>query len=230
MTAPFSLVFQHNDFVIIDKYPGISVHKDDNETAFVNDVACALGKEKLYLVHRLDKMTSGLLILACSSEAAALLCGLFASKDIEKYYLALSAKKPKKKQGLVAGDMEKARRGAWKLTNGKTNPAVTQFFSTAYTGNNGEAFRALLCKPHTGKTHQIRVAMKSVGAPLLGDELYGGEASDRGYLHAYALRFHYKGENFSFVLSPQMGEHWYGREIEGWAVPWDLSWPVVKKN
>ncbi len=219
MTAPFSLVFQHNDFVIIDKHPGVSVHKDDNETAFVSDVAIKLGKEKLYLVHRLDKKTSGLLILACSSEAAAGLSALFVSKDIEKYYLALSAKKPKKKQGLVLGDMEKARRGAWKLTSGKTNPAVTQFFSTAHTGKNGEPLRALLCKPHTGKTHQIRVAMKSVGAPLLGDDLYGGEASDRGYLHAYALRFHFKGEDFSFVLPPQMGEHWCGREIEGWAMP-----------
>lgn len=58
--------------------------------------------------------------------------------------------------------MERSRRASWKLINSKENPAVTQFFSTAAQGGN----RLFLCKPHTGKTHQIRVALKSVGSGI----------------------------------------------------------------
>ncbi|MGR5488912.1 pseudouridine synthase, partial [Vibrio alfacsensis] len=85
----------------------------------------------LHLVHRLDKMTSGLLILAKRAEVAAQFSRLFEQRDIDKYYLAIGSKKPKKKQGSIIGDMERSRRSSWKLVNSKNNPAVTQVFSAA---------------------------------------------------------------------------------------------------
>ncbi|OEE59067.1 RNA pseudouridine synthase [Enterovibrio norvegicus FF-454] len=218
----FTLVFQNEDFLVIDKHPGISVHKDDNEQPLLAEVAKHTGDKQLYLIHRLDKMTSGLLLLGRHQKSAAELSLMFAEKTVRKFYVAVSAKKPTKKQGTIIGDMMKSRRSMWKLLTSKNNPAVTQFFST--TG--GEGRRLFLCKPHTGKTHQIRVALKSVGATILGDDTYGGASADRGYLHAYALQFSHSGEAFEFLLPPSMGEQWPTLPEE-WQQPSSLLWPKL---
>ncbi|EDL53164.1 MULTISPECIES: TIGR01621 family pseudouridine synthase [Vibrio] len=225
----FDIHYENEDFVVINKYPGVSVHKDDGDTMLVSDVAIAIGASSLHLVHRLDKMTSGLLILAKRAEVAAQFSRLFEQRDIDKYYLAIGSKKPKKKQGTIIGDMERSRRSSWKLVNSKNNPAVTQFFSAA--AENGE--RVFLCKPLSGKTHQIRVALKSIGSPIKGDAIYNtSDSSDRGYLHAYALRFELSGELFQFRCDPRegsLGEKWRSAEVEDaidkWSQPWELAWP-----
>lgn len=73
--------------------------------------------------------------------------------------------------------------------------------------------------------------MKSQSAPILGDALYGGTPADRGYLHAYALRFELEGERFSFVCAPSHGEAFVsevcGAALRGLGEPWDLNWPAV---
>lgn len=218
----FTLVFQNENFVVIDKHPDISVHKDDNEQALVTEVAKVTGDKQLYLIHRLDKMTSGLLLLGRHQQAASILSGLFANKTVQKFYLALSAKKPNKKQGTLIGDMSKSRRSMWKLEKSRTNPATTQFFSTSA----GQGQRLFICKPYTGKTHQIRVALKSVGSAILGDGIYGGVTADRGYLHAFALQFSYQEQAFTFILAPKIGERW--PELpQAWTSPWLLDWPKL---
>jgi hypothetical protein len=68
-----------------------------------------------------------------------------------------------------------------------------------------------LLRPRSGKTHQLRVAMKSQSAPILGDALYGGSPADRAYLHAYALRFTLDDEAFCFVCPPDQGTHFSAR-------------------
>ncbi|EEX41440.1 pseudouridylate synthase LSU rRNA-specific [Vibrio furnissii CIP 102972] len=200
----------------------------------LQEVAKQSGDAQLYLVHRLDKMTSGILLLARNAKAASELSKGFAERQVEKFYLALGSKKPKKKQGLISGDMERSRRASWKLLTSQTNPAVTQFFSLA--AEPGE--RLFLCKPYTGKTHQIRVALKSVGSGIVGDPIYNaGNQADRGYLHAFALRFSYAGETYQWVCDPRhqpaLGEKWnsdiVSQGIESWLEPWSLSWPSVKK-
>lgn len=218
----FTLVFENENFVVIDKHPGWSVHKDDNEQALVTEVAKAIGEKQLYLIHRLDKMTSGLLLLGRHQRAASILSSLFAQKTVKKFYLALSTKKPNKKQGIIIGDMSKSRRSMWKLEKSRNNPAITQFFSHSV----GDGERLFICKPYTGKTHQIRVALKSVGSVILGDETYGGTTVDRGYLHAFSLQFNYLEEQFTFVLPPEIGSKW--PELpQQWHSPWLLDWPTL---
>lgn len=223
----FTLVYQDPEFLVIHKHPGVSVHKDDNDQPLLAAVAAQTGDTQLYLIHRLDKMTSGLLLLGRHRRAAAELSACFAARSVEKYYLAIGSKKPKKKQGVVIGDMTRSRRSSWKLESSKTNPAITQFFSTAAEGGR----RLFLCKPHTGKTHQIRVALRSVGSGITGDEIYGHEAADRGYLHAYALRFSYQGTLRQFISPPAPGALWQSPEVqsalETWSLPWALRWPTV---
>ena len=200
------VVYQHSDFIIINKPEGISVHKDQEEQGLTELVAKQLNMPQVWLVHRLDKVTSGLLILALNAESAAEFSRLFSEHKIYKTYLALSNQKPKKKQGLIIGDMKKARDGAWKLCQTKDNPAITRFESVSCEPN----LRLFILKPQTGKTHQLRVAMKSLGSPILGDGLYGKntEKIDRTYLHAAQLEFDYLNDFISVTCLPSQGQFW----------------------
>ncbi|MBL1377060.1 TIGR01621 family pseudouridine synthase [Zobellella iuensis] len=186
------ILLRHDHFYVINKPAGIGMHQEGDSPGLVRRLSEELG-EPLYPVHRLDKMTTGALLLARTPEANRELSRQFAERSTCKLYLALSDRKPGKKQGLVKGDMEKARGGSWKLTRGSANPAITRFYSSLL--DNG--LRAFLLQPHTGKTHQLRVALKSLGSPILGDERYGGSPADRGYLHAWQLEFGYGGERLS---------------------------------
>jgi tRNA pseudouridine32 synthase/23S rRNA pseudouridine746 synthase len=229
----FDVLFNHDDFVVINKYPNVSVHKDDGETMLVHEVSKSLKLSSLYLVHRLDKMTSGILLLAKSADSARQLSANFANREVEKFYLAIGSKKPKKKQGLISGDMARSRRSSWKLLTTQDNPAITQFFSTA----GAEGLRIFLCRPYTGKTHQIRVALKSIGSAIVGDPIYNNadNVSDRGYLHAFAIRFHYNNQAFEFICNPRdcdnFGALWQhtttADAIEQWLSPWQLDWPRI---
>ena len=200
------IVYQTDDFIIIYKPCGLSVHKDQSEIGLTTLLAEQLGVPQVWLVHRLDKVTSGLLILALNAESAAEFFRLFSEHHIQKTYLALSNQKPKKKQGLIVSDMQKSRNGAWKLCQSKENPAITRFESVSCEPN----LRLFILKPQTGKTHQLRVAMKSLGSPILGDLLYGKntENIDRTYLHAARLQFEFKGQAFDVFIPTKEGEWW----------------------
>jgi len=233
--AAFRLVFEHADFVLLNKAANVSFHSEDGAGLVVQ--AAALLGYALYPVHRLDKVTSGLIIFARSAAAAAELSALFTTQNIQKYYLALSTGKNNKKQGWVKGDMAPARRGAYKLLSSHDNPAVSYFISAGFA-NEQQALparlRLYLIKPFTGKTHQIRVALKSVSAPILGDELYQADPSDRVYLHAYALCFHYKNQDWRFVCAPDFGQYFLTTAVQqqlqnNWAEPWLLEWPLYQK-
>ncbi|WP_018652793.1 TIGR01621 family pseudouridine synthase [Actinobacillus capsulatus] len=204
MTEKLTICFQHHDFVVIDKPVGVSVHKDEEAVGLTEKLAKQLQVKQVWLVHRLDKVTSGLLIFALNKQAAVCFYHLFEQHKIEKTYWALSDQKPKKKQGKISGDMQKSRNGAWKLCHSKQNPAVTQFSSHSVKPH----LRHFILQPKTGKTHQLRVAMKSLGSPILGDQLYAGTEADRVYLHAYQLKFDYQGESFCIQSSPTSGQSW----------------------
>jgi tRNA pseudouridine32 synthase/23S rRNA pseudouridine746 synthase len=224
----YTLISENNDFIVIDKNQGVDFHTSDDSESLINHVREKEDEKNLFPVHRLDRMTSGLILFARNKEAASGLSLLFQERKIEKYYLALSDKKPKKSQGLIAGDMERGRRGAWKLLRTKDNPAQTRFFSKSCGGG----LRLFILRPLTGKTHQIRVALKSIGAPALGDPLYNRSESkkfDRGYLHSYALRFDYADTSHCFVSLPDNGvlfeDERFGDALEHFKEPWLLKWP-----
>lgn len=225
MNPAFSLVAQTPEFVVLNKAPGISFHSEQT-AGLVVQAEQAFGY-KLFPVHRLDKVTSGLIVLARSSEVAAALTALFSTHQIQKYYLALSFTKPAKKQGWVKGDMSQARRGAWKLSATQHDPAVSYFISQGFTDM---PVRAFLIKPFSGKTHQIRVALKSVGSAIAGDRLYQGAAADRVYLHAFALQFSLADKIYQYRQLPEQGNYFAQLTRAGawqqWQEPWLLNWPA----
>ncbi|MDX3775184.1 pseudouridine synthase [Chromatiaceae bacterium AAb-1] len=229
MSEAFSVVADTAGFVVLAKSAGVSFHSELGPGLVVL-AEQALGI-KLYPVHRLDKVTSGLIVMAKNSHTAALLSAQFQAHQVEKYYLALSYSTAGKKQGWVKGDMAPARRGAYKLLPSHHNPAVSYFISRGF---ENKPFRAYLIKPFTGKTHQIRVALKSISAPIAGDSLYQGEAADRVYLHAYALCFTLDDKEHQFCIAPVQGKLFQELAADSntllqWQTPWLLNWPDYKK-
>ena len=238
----FKIITQTDDFVVISKNADVNFHDEGEQgkglfSQVKQHLLTQCNIKELYPIHRLDKMTTGLLIFATHHDSAKIFGELFQAHKIEKYYLAISDKKPLKKQGLIKGDMAKSRRGMFKLLRTMDNPAITQFFSYAI----GNKQRLYLLKPHSGKTHQLRVALSSIGSPIMGDPLYYSKdkslitvesiALDRGYLHAYALRFEFLGKRYEFILPPSEGESFLSKNIDDklneLGQPWLLDWPKL---
>ncbi len=190
-----SIAFHHHDFYLLNKPAGAPMHANDDERSVVHQLAAQTG-ETLYPVHRLDTPTSGALLIARNKVAAATLSQLFEQRQISKTYIAIAAGKPSKKQGLISGDMDNVRRGNWRLLHSQNNPAQTRFVSHSLK----PGYRYYLLQPLTGRTHQLRVALKSLGAAIVGDQRYGGEAHEYLHLHAWRLSFDYLGQALSLEV------------------------------
>ncbi|MEC5397193.1 pseudouridine synthase [Uliginosibacterium sp. H1] len=229
------VIARHDGLIVFAKPAGMSFHAEEGEGGFMAAARAASGVDGLHAVHRLDRITSGLVLCATGADAARDLSAQFANGEVEKYYLALSARKPSKTQGWVKGRMEKGRGGNWRLAAGQGQVqgqgqgpyAVTQFFS--YGLGEGLGRRLFVVRPRTGRTHQIRVALKSLGSPILGDARYGGAAADRGYLHAWALRLAWRGESLNWTLLPDEGSAFLDATLQARlqevGAPWQLAWP-----
>lgn len=229
----YSLTANNPDFILVSKNAGANFHKGNAAMGLVMKLRFDLDLRELYPVHRLDNMTSGLILFARHKDIAADLCLQFRNHSIEKFYVALAGTHPKKKQGMIKGDMIRGRNGEWILSRTMENPAITQFFSTGL----GNGLRLYILKPHTGRTHQIRVALKSLGEPVFGDPIYYRAAnapffSDRGYLHSYALQFKIRGHIHRFINPPVEGLQFNTDEFKAGLAkfkdPWTLDWPKVK--
>lgn len=193
------IIYKDESFVVINKAVNISFHGEGLHDKLRAQIGC-----DIYSVHRLDKLTSGVLIFALSSEIANLLGELFKGRKVQKTYEAISLHRPSKKQGLIKGDMQKGRNGNWSLLRKCENPAITKFESSLLSSN--KRFFKLI--PKTGKTHQLRVALKSIGSPILGDPRYSNDSSDRMYLHCLEISFSLGGRDFCFRAQSRTGEFW----------------------
>lgn len=243
LAPPLRIIAETERIVFIEKPCGVPFHRPDEGSTspglmdLVRDAQTAgliNHGGQLFPVHRLDAVTSGLLMMAKDSDAAGKISRALqrrkADTDLDlitKYYVALvDTKVPK--QGRIAGDMAPSRRGAWKLLRTSNDPAVTRYahrgslpstFPEGESGSSGTppAKRLIILSPETGRTHQLRVALKSIGAPIIGDALYGGTTADRCYLHAAAIRLNLEQLGISgpdepsslFVSSiPDHGSFW----------------------
>lgn len=225
----YTVLAEHPDFLVLDKKAGVSVHREGDQPGLMDQLRQQYG-ETLHLVHRLDQMTSGLLLVARHAEAASQFGHLFQNRQMQKLYLGLTDRKPKRKQGWIVGDMDKGREGSWRLLSSTNNPAVTFFYAYGL----GDGSRLIIMRPLTGKTHQLRVAMKSEGAPLLGDDRYypGTHDEDRAYLHATALRFEWAGQQHHYDSPPFKNSRRDGSVLQQKLLElgdlWQLPWPLWK--
>jgi tRNA pseudouridine32 synthase / 23S rRNA pseudouridine746 synthase len=176
--APIPLLYEDAALVIVDKPAGLAVAPGSGwsaETCVQGRVAGQLGR-RLWVVHRLDRDTSGALAFAGSAPAHRALSLAFEHRDVHKAYRALVAGVPVPAAGVIDLPLHQGRRG-------KTRPATAdeagaREASTAYRvlsvwRGHGQACSLVEALPHTGRHHQIRVHLRAIGTPVLGDGLYG---------------------------------------------------------
>lgn len=210
----FEIVLDTKRYAVINKPAGITVHPapGNYDNSLVNGLLYEFNIEKddsdfrPGIVHRLDKDTSGLLIIAKDRQAREVLSSLFQNRNINKYYYAIAYGKPAFKEIIIdkAIGRDKFNRQRMSVSDSgkpaKTLIMVKELYSGAFLAD---------VKLFTGRTHQIRVHMKYIKHPLLGDQLYGGNCAKlfhRQALHAYKLEFTDPFTNESISLSIDMPE------------------------
>lgn len=191
------VLFSDDRIIVLDKPAGLAVQGGTGTTMHLDAMLDALrfgAAERPRLVHRLDRDTSGVLVLARDAATARHLTGLFRGRDMEKVYWALVAGIPTPPEGRIEMALEKrGGRGAEKMRQSDEGQhAVTDF---RVLERHGKRVAWLDLRPRTGRTHQLRAHCAAIGTPILGDGKYGGrdaflpDLPRRLHLHARSLSF-----------------------------------------
>jgi 23S rRNA pseudouridine1911/1915/1917 synthase len=197
---PLDIVFENDDLIIINKPAGMVVHPSAGHPSgtLVNaalgydpDMEGVGGELRPGIVHRLDKDTSGLIVIAKNGRTLAYLQEQFKLRKVEKTYLALVDGTPPTKTGRIEASIGRDsahRKQMAILPEGKGRTAVTEYKTLESFKN----FTLLEVHPFTGRTHQIRLHLKLLGNPIVGDTVYGHKhpsvTISRQFLHATRLK------------------------------------------
>ena len=219
----FEVIDVQEDFIIVYKPAGLAVHPSttaDTQTPTLvhgllhrfKELGVLADTERPGIVHRLDKDTSGLLIIARNERSCAKFSGMFQNRTISKTYLALVVGHPVQKAGSIDFEIGRHPVERHKMSHKGINsrPALTHYKVLAYydepraaTKNVPESKQGSALVEVTivtGRTHQIRVHMAALGHELLGDKVYGKASHliDRQALHAWKISFEYQGKAYSY--------------------------------
>ena len=194
---PLTVVYEDEDIMVVDKPAGLTVHPAPGHPShtLVNAILAhcpglTMNNDVMRpgIVHRLDKDTSGLIVIAKTEPAREYLVEQFKSRTVNKRYLVLVKGRLFPEQGIIEApigrDPHRRRRMAV-LESGKQ--ATTQYQVREYLDN----YTLVEVSPVTGRTHQIRIHLSAIGCPVVGDPTYGIRSAylDRQFVHAYRLGF-----------------------------------------
>jgi 23S rRNA pseudouridine1911/1915/1917 synthase len=194
---PLEILFEDDDLLVLNKAAGLVVHPGaGNQThTLVNALLhhCASlsgigGKQRPGIVHRLDKETSGCLVVAKNDAAHSALARQFAEREVNKTYLALVAGIPKRSRGIIEAPIGRhpVHRKKMHIDLRRGRAARTEYRVL----QSGGGISLVECALHSGRTHQIRVHLHHLGHPVIGDSLYGKRSeAPRQMLHAWKLGF-----------------------------------------
>jgi len=196
--SPFPILYEDTSCFVISKPAGIAVHPADshNEPTVVDILKETTGRDP-HLAHRLDKGTSGCLLVALSPQSCEALQKQFKDRTISKQYLAIVTGVPEPREATIDAPVGRSLLDRTKMSlfrTGKSREAST----TYRVLSESQKASLLQCDIHTGRTHQIRVHLSAIGHPILGDEKYASEESrkiskelgiEQPCLHAEILEF-----------------------------------------
>ena len=196
---PLNIVYEDGDLLVVDKPAGLAVHPAPGHPAhtLVNAILSQLSElpdvgewPRPGIVHRLDKDTSGLVVVAKNNGAQLDLAGQFQDRSVKKVYLALVKGNLTPQDGAIEAPIGRDRNRRERMavvTGDKGREARTGFHVVRYIGD----YTLLEIRPETGRTHQIRVHLAAIGYPVVGDKVYGVKSQylERQFLHACRLGF-----------------------------------------
>lgn len=203
---PISVLYEDADVIVIDKESGMVVHPaaGNPDGTLVNavlfhcgDLSGIGGVERPGIVHRLDKDTSGCIVVAKNDAAHLSLTTQFARRITSKVYLAVVQGRPKEDEGTVFTNIGRHPVNRMKMcvvNPGSGKPAITDWRVLRYDASTDSTL--VMCTLHTGRTHQIRVHMLHLGHPLVGDPIYAHPQRQKArpgrlMLHAWRLAFNH---------------------------------------
>lgn len=205
-SVEFTVLYEDDDVVVVDKPPGLVVHPGagHKESTLVHGLLARYPEmaevgqpERPGLVHRLDRGTSGLLVVARTPEAHTELVAQLSDHSVERVYTALVWGHPRHASGMVDAPVGRSRRDPLRMTVAEDGREARTRYRVDESFDEPGAAAVVTCWLETGRTHQIRVHMASIGHPVVGDDKYGGDrrgvSSHRPVLHARRLSFVHPG-------------------------------------
>ena len=205
------ILYQDDAVIAVNKPAGLPTQGGTGQSRHMDGLLDALrfgSPHRPKLVHRLDKDTSGVLLIARTPKAAASLAKSFQTRETDKRYWALVMGMPKREEGQIRLKMEKAPiKGNERMVVSNTGkPSITDF-TVVDRASPRAAWLAL--KPHTGRTHQLRLHCAEMGHPIVGDGKYGGaeafltgSISRKLHLHSHMVRFNHPDGGVVEVTAP----------------------------
>lgn len=209
------VIYEDDAVIAINKPAGLPTQGGTGQSRHVDGLLDALkgsSEHRPKLVHRLDKDTSGALLLGRSPKAAAVLAKAFQGRETDKRYWALVAGTPKERDGRISVRMDKvAAKGHERMVvSADGKPSLTDY---SVIESAGQMACWLALKPHTGRTHQLRLHCAEMGHPIVGDGKYGGQAafltgaiSRKLHLHSRFITFPHPDGGMLTVTAP-LPEH-----------------------